>query len=85
MGQCYIFGLGIDKNADKGVLWLKISSRNYCIDDKCISKDIFYIGKDFIDGMWGLPPNDKEGMYWIRRSAAAGYEKAISFIDNSGA
>lgn len=85
MGQCYMFGLGTEKNPDKGVSWLKrASTENDCKNDKCISTELFYIGQKHLEGRWGAI-NKEEGLYWIKRSAEAGYSQAVDFLDNGNA
>jgi hypothetical protein len=80
MGQCYIFGLGTEKDDKKGVSWLKRASKEKsCTGDKCINAELFYVGKKHLDGRWG-PANSEEALYWINRSAEAGYPKAIEYM-----
>ena len=64
MANRYFYGIGVTKNVQKGLDWLKKSAYN---NNKIAQ---YQLGKHFLT----VTENRKQGLYWLNKSANLGYD-----------
>ena len=76
-GECYLMGVGVEKDLQKAAQWYRKAAESGNVDGEYRLGYCYFFGK-------GLEMNHEEGAKWCRKAAAKGHDKAKETLQSFG-